>query len=128
MNVFNNIGDKKLNSHVSALTWRTTDYHFQPAKSSYLVKSNFSLNTQLTQSCCMSTVPLLHVLAVHARLLAHWPTWEMFQVLAGVQEDPLPVQNAVDVMANQVPILLCDPCALLTQFILLLPLHLDQSE
>lgn len=47
MNVINNIGgDKELNSHVSALTWRTTDYHFQPAKSSHLVKSNFA-NTEL---------------------------------------------------------------------------------
>jgi len=75
------------------------------------------------RSCIM---PLLHVLAVHARLLAHWPTWEVFQLLAGLQDEPS-TSPTLFVVGNQVPLLLCDPAALLTQFILLLPLHLDQT-
>uniref|UniRef100_A0A1B6CS83 E3 ubiquitin-protein ligase n=1 Tax=Clastoptera arizonana TaxID=38151 RepID=A0A1B6CS83_9HEMI len=74
------------------------------------------------RSCIM---PLLHVLAVHARLLAHWPAWETFQQLAGIRTDP--TAPALVPMESQVPLLLKDPCALLTQFILLLPLHLDQT-
>lgn len=74
-------------------------------------------------------MPLLHVLAVHARLLAHWPAWETFQQLAGArttQWDAAP--PALVPIEHQVPLLLRDPLALFTQLILLLPLHLDQSK
>ncbi|XP_054287000.1 E3 ubiquitin-protein ligase Ubr3-like isoform X1 [Macrosteles quadrilineatus] len=77
------------------------------------------------RSCIM---PLLHVLAVHARMLAHWPTWETFRQLSGATEEPQQDSApALSVAGPPVPLLLCDPCALLTQFILLLPLHLDQT-
>lgn len=74
-------------------------------------------------------VPLLHVLAVHARVarvLAMWPAWMTFQQLCG-----LPAKVPVTALApieREVPLLLRDPIALLLQFVLLLPLHLDQSE
>lgn len=70
------------------------------------------------------TVPLLHVLAMHGRLLAHWPAWHTWQQVAGDR----PETNAIARLPNEVPLLLRDPTALLTQFILLLPLHLDQSK
>ncbi|KAL1137748.1 hypothetical protein AAG570_009444 [Ranatra chinensis] len=75
------------------------------------------------RSCIM---PLLHVLAVHARLLAHWPAWETWQQLACLEPD-VALPPALVPIQNQVPLLLRDPTALLTQFILLLPLHLDQT-
>lgn len=74
-------------------------------------------------------VPLLHVLAVHARVarvLAMWPAWMTFQQLCGI-----PAKAPVTSLAHierEVPLLLRDPIALLLQFILLLPLHLDQSK
>lgn len=74
-------------------------------------------------------VPLLHVLAVHARVLALWPAWMTFQQLCGQ-----PVANSwgagptsLTPVAREVPLLLRDPVALLLQFVLLLPLHLDQT-
>ncbi|KAJ8969229.1 hypothetical protein NQ317_002184, partial [Molorchus minor] len=73
-------------------------------------------------------VPLLHVLAVHARVarvLAMWPAWMTFQQLCG-----LPAKVPVTALApieREVPLLLRDPIALLLQFVLLLPLHLDQT-
>lgn len=83
-------------------------------------------NTMLIpkRSCIM---PLLHVLAVHARLLAHWPAWETFQQLAGARTTQWDAPPALVPIEHQVPLLLRDPLALLTQFILLLPLHLDQT-
>ncbi|XP_075237272.1 ubr3 ubiquitin ligase isoform X2 [Lycorma delicatula] len=75
------------------------------------------------RSCIM---PLLHVLAEHARYLAHWPAWETWQQLAGARTDAAGTPALVSV-EPQVPLLLRDPVALLTQFILLLPLHLDQT-
>ncbi|CAH1395459.1 unnamed protein product [Nezara viridula] len=77
------------------------------------------------RSCIM---PLLHVLAVHARLLAQWPTWETWQQLSYLEpESPQQTPVLVPLHVAQVPILLKDPTALLTHFILLLPLHLDQT-
>lgn len=71
------------------------------------------------------SVPLLHVLAVHARLLALWPDRMVFQQLCGI---PPPTPNALAPIERDVPLLLKDPIALLLQFVLLLPLHLDQSK
>lgn len=73
------------------------------------------------------TVPLLHVLAVHARVLALWPAWKTFQQLCGLPAVP-PNMNALAPIENEVPLMLMDPTALLLQFVLLLPLHLDQSK
>lgn len=73
-------------------------------------------------------VPLLHVLAVHARVarsLAMWPAWMTFQQLCGI---PAKVNTSIAHIEREVPLLLRDPIALLLQFILLLPLHLDISE
>jgi E3 ubiquitin-protein ligase UBR3 len=72
------------------------------------------------------TVPLLHVLAMHGRLLAHWPAWHTWQQVAGVRSESRAI--ALTPYEKEVPLLLRDPTALLTQFILLLPLHLDQSK
>ncbi|XP_073970772.1 ubr3 ubiquitin ligase isoform X1 [Rhodnius prolixus] len=72
-------------------------------------------------------VPLLHVLAVHARLLAAWPTWETWQQLSCLDSSGDPPAALVAIQPDQVPLLLKDPTSLLTQFILLLPLHLDQT-
>ncbi|XP_046390043.1 E3 ubiquitin-protein ligase Ubr3 isoform X2 [Ischnura elegans] len=130
-------------------------------------------------------VPLLHVLAVHARLLARWPTWQTLTRVAGLSSTsssspippspshhhhrpssstsassrsseeegacavapslslrmPLPEEGPSSLLATrplpleeslalapqerEVPLLLRDPTALLTQFILLLPLQLE---
>ncbi|KAK7870457.1 hypothetical protein R5R35_000735 [Gryllus longicercus] len=72
-------------------------------------------------------VPLLHVLAMHARLLATWPAWQTWQKVAGAGPEPDCAPLALAPLERQVPLLLHDPAALLTQFILLLPLHLDQT-
>lgn len=55
-----------------------------------------------------------------------WPAWMTFQQLCG-----LPAKVPVTALApieREVPLLLRDPIALLLQFVLLLPLHLDQSK
>lgn len=72
-------------------------------------------------------VPLLHVLAMHARLLATWPAWQTWQKVTGLGPEPDCAPLALAPLERQVPLLLHDPAALLTQFILLLPLHLDQT-
>ncbi|CAH1135569.1 unnamed protein product [Ceutorhynchus assimilis] len=72
-------------------------------------------------------VPLLHVLAVHARVarsIASWPAWMSFIQLCGL---PAKEQVSLIPMEREVPLLLKDPIALLLQFVLLLPLHLDQT-
>ncbi|XP_069676263.1 E3 ubiquitin-protein ligase Ubr3 isoform X3 [Periplaneta americana] len=71
-------------------------------------------------------VPLLHVLAMHGRLLAHWPAWHTWQQVAGIRSEPR-APLALTPYEKEVPLLLRDPTALLTQLILLLPLHLDQT-
>lgn len=76
----------------------------------------------------MLLVPLLHVLAVHARVarsLAMWPAWMTFQQLFGI---PAKTITSVAHIEREVPLLLRDPTALLIQFILLLPLRLDISK
>jgi len=73
------------------------------------------------------TVPLLHVLAVHGRMLRSWPVWHTLQQVAGIQSQPQ-APLALKPYEKEVPLLLRDPTALLIQFILLLPLHLDQSK
>lgn len=73
------------------------------------------------------TVPLLHVLSVHGRILRSWPVWHTLQQVAGIQLQPR-TPLALKPYEKEVPLLLRDPTALLIQFILLLPLHLDQSK
>ncbi|KAG5894127.1 hypothetical protein JTB14_004065 [Gonioctena quinquepunctata] len=91
-----------------------------------LVLPSNDTNPLLPKRDCI--VPLLHVLAVHARVaraLAMWPAWMTFQQLCG-----LPAKVPVTTLApieREVPLLLRDPSALLLQFVLLLPLHLDQT-
>ncbi|KAG7208964.1 hypothetical protein KM043_015133 [Ampulex compressa] len=71
-------------------------------------------------------VPLLHVLAMHARVLTSWPVHRIWEQLSGIpQESPSPL--ALTLHEREVPLLLQDPTALLIHFILLLPLHLDQT-
>ncbi|KAK6617898.1 hypothetical protein RUM43_014127 [Polyplax serrata] len=70
-------------------------------------------------------VPLLHVLAIHGRILAQWPIWLTWQQLT-----QLPLEETGTQLANiekEVPLLLRDPIALLIQFLLFLPINLDQS-
>ncbi|XP_063233328.1 E3 ubiquitin-protein ligase Ubr3 [Bacillus rossius redtenbacheri] len=71
-------------------------------------------------------VPLLHVLAMHSRTLAQWPVWRTWQDVAGVLEPGGP-PYALAPVEKEVPVLLRDPSALLVQFLLVLPLHLDQT-
>uniref|UniRef100_A0A0C9QRP8 E3 ubiquitin-protein ligase n=1 Tax=Fopius arisanus TaxID=64838 RepID=A0A0C9QRP8_9HYME len=71
-------------------------------------------------------VALLHVLTVHARLLIQWPIHYTWQQLTGLCLD----NSSSLVLASrrrEVPLLLKDPIALLIQFVLLLPLHIDQT-
>ncbi|XP_072747592.1 E3 ubiquitin-protein ligase Ubr3 isoform X3 [Anoplolepis gracilipes] len=69
-------------------------------------------------------VALLHVLAMHARVLVTWPVHHVWQQLSGI---PLIEEPALTPYEREVPLLLRDPTAMLIQFILLLPLHLDQT-
>lgn len=71
-------------------------------------------------------VPLLHVLAIHGRILAQWPVWKTWQQLAQLSLDETETQVAN--IEKEVPLLLHDPIALLIQFLLFLPLNLDQSK
>ncbi|XP_012142217.1 ubr3 ubiquitin ligase isoform X3 [Megachile rotundata] len=71
-------------------------------------------------------VALLHVLAMHARVLAMWPVHHTWQQLSGLPTEPA-APLALTLHEREVPLLLRDPTALLIQFILLLPLHLDQT-
>ncbi|XP_020708415.2 E3 ubiquitin-protein ligase Ubr3 [Athalia rosae] len=71
-------------------------------------------------------VALLHVLAMHARVLTNWPVWQTWQQLSGLPAEPA-APLALTPVEKEVPLLLRDPTALLIQFILLLPLHLDQT-
>ena len=73
------------------------------------------------------TVPLLHVLALHGRMLRSWPVWHTLQQVAGIQLQPR-AALALKPYEKEVPLLLQDPSALLIHFILLLPLQLDQSK
>lgn len=97
-------------------------------------------------------VPLLHVLAVHVRLLAqwhYWPYWQMWRELTDPEETagahppdpPAPPSTGqpLAVLAGTgggsgigavredlpLPLLYRDPVALLLQLTLLLPLHMD---
>lgn len=63
---------------------------------------------------------------MHARLLVMWPAWKTWQRVVGVPVEPDPL--ALLPVDRPVPLLLHDPAALLMQFVLLLPLHLDQSK
>lgn len=99
-------------------------------------------------------VPLLHVLARHARALAQWPAWDTWARLSGISfsttnmpsssvliqnatisADPGPSNHYAVVpmlpeapVLPEVPLLLRDPTALLIHFVLLLPLHVDQGK
>ncbi|KAK9296366.1 hypothetical protein QLX08_009590 [Tetragonisca angustula] len=64
-------------------------------------------------------VALLHVLAKSARLCMFWPVQHTWQQLC--------TPFALTLHEGEVPLLLRDPIALLIQFILLLPLHVDQA-
>lgn len=93
---------------------------------SLVVPSGEPPNPLLPKRDCI--VPLLHVLAVHARVakgMARWPSWMTFKQLCGLPpKDPV---TSLAPMEMEVPVLLKDPIALLLQFVLLLPLHLDQT-
>ncbi|XP_076232510.1 ubr3 ubiquitin ligase isoform X2 [Calliopsis andreniformis] len=71
-------------------------------------------------------VALLHVLAVHARMLTTWPVYHTWQQLSGIPAGPAS-SLALTLHEGEIPLLLRDPTALLIHFILLLPLHLDQT-
>nr|XP_034188211.1 E3 ubiquitin-protein ligase Ubr3 isoform X2 [Osmia lignaria] len=71
-------------------------------------------------------VALLHVLAMHARVLTVWPVHHTWQQLSGLPTEPA-APLALTLHEKEVPLLLRDPTALLIQFILLLPLHMDQT-
>ncbi|KAI4457238.1 ubiquitin ligase e3 alpha-related [Holotrichia oblita] len=86
-----------------------------------VTNANEPPNPLLPKRDCI--VPLLHVLAVHARALALWPAWMNLQQLCGLPATP---SNALASIEKEVPLLLRDPIALLLQFVLLLPLHVDQ--
>jgi len=74
------------------------------------------------------SVALLHVLAMHARVLTTWPVHHVWQQLSGISlMEESASSLALTPHERQVPLLLRDPTAMLIQFILLLPLHLDQS-
>lgn len=90
-----------------------------------LVMSRDPPNPLIPKRDCI--VPLLHVLSVHARVLARWPALMTLQQLCGLPPKP-PENKEIVPVEREVPLLLKDPVALLLQFILLLPLHLDQSK
>ncbi|XP_017759565.1 PREDICTED: E3 ubiquitin-protein ligase UBR3 isoform X2 [Eufriesea mexicana] len=70
-------------------------------------------------------VPLLDVLVENARLCTIWPVQRTWQQLCGLRTNPT-TSLSLTLCEGEVPLLLTDPTALLIQFILLPPLHLDQ--
>ncbi|XP_020290278.1 E3 ubiquitin-protein ligase UBR3 isoform X2 [Pseudomyrmex gracilis] len=73
-------------------------------------------------------VALLHVLAVHARVLTAWPVHHVWQQLSGIHlMEESTSSLALTPHEREVPLFLRDPTAMLIQFILLLPLHLDRT-
>lgn len=65
---------------------------------------------------------------MHARVLVTWPVHHVWQQLSGIPLVEEPASSfALTPREREVPLLLRDPTAMLIQFILLLPLHLDQS-
>ncbi|XP_076270101.1 ubr3 ubiquitin ligase isoform X2 [Rhynchophorus ferrugineus] len=93
---------------------------------SLVISSSDPPNPLLPKRDCI--VPLLHVLAEHARVarsIGKWPSWMTFKQLCG-----LPSKDPIKTLAPyewEVPVLLKDPIAQLLQLVLLLPLHLDQT-
>ncbi|CAL7947523.1 unnamed protein product [Xylocopa violacea] len=72
------------------------------------------------------TVALLDVLAKNARLCMFGPVQHTWQQLSGLPSESA-TTFALTPDEREVPLLLRDPTALLIQFILLLPLHLDHT-
>lgn len=70
---------------------------------------------------------LLDVLAKNASLCVVWPVHNTWQQLSGLPAERATLFALIP-REREVPLLLKDPTALLIQFILLLPLHLDQSK
>lgn len=71
-------------------------------------------------------MPLLHVLATHARPLDNISAWITWQQLTGaifIGQTP-----SEEDKHKIMPLLLRDPLALLIQFVLILPLNMDQSK
>lgn len=66
------------------------------------------------------------MLAIHGRVLATWPVWQTWQQLAQLPEEETETQVAN--IEREVPLLLRDPITLLIQFLLFLPVNLDQSK
>lgn len=64
---------------------------------------------------------------MHAKVLTTWPVHHTWQQLSGIPAEPC-APLALTPHEREVPLLLRDPTALLIQFILLLPLHLDQGK
>jgi hypothetical protein len=76
------------------------------------------------------TVPLLHVLAVHSRLMLQVSetVLKCLCQLAGIPVDMQDRPSAIVPYELVVPLLCRDPSALLMQLIVLLPLHIHQSK
>ncbi|XP_053595393.1 E3 ubiquitin-protein ligase Ubr3 [Microplitis demolitor] len=96
-----------------------------------LVQRGGSLCSSLQETVSLTPkrdciVALFHVLAMHARVLTNWPVHQTWQYISGLPSD-LATPLAVAPHEREVPFLLRDPTALLIQFILLLPLHIDQT-
>lgn len=84
------------------------------------------------------SVPLLHVLSLHVRLMINEelpvrltnddsPVWTLWASLCGIQI--YDNTTLVPSRSNElIPILLSDPCALMLKFILLAPLQLDLGK
>lgn len=91
--------------------------------STSLTMSNVSLTPK--RDCIAA---LLHVLAMHARVLTNWPIHLTWQQLCGTPPDDHPATFlALTPHEREVPLLLRDPTSLLIQFCLILPLHIDQT-
>jgi E3 ubiquitin-protein ligase UBR3 len=87
-----------------------------------LLRHNFHLFSRIS-------VPLLHVLSLHALVLyKDSPVWRVWANICGVQtgdnNTPVPSYHSYEI----IPSLLSDPCALMLKFILMSPLQLDQGE
>ncbi|CAD6218621.1 GSCOCG00011463001-RA-CDS [Cotesia congregata] len=96
-----------------------------------LVQRGGSLCSSLQETVSLTPkrdciVALFHVLAMHARVLTNWPVHKTWQYISGLPSD-LATPLAIAPHEREVPFLLRDPTALLIQFILLLPLHIDQT-
>uniref|UniRef100_T1JNI2 E3 ubiquitin-protein ligase n=1 Tax=Strigamia maritima TaxID=126957 RepID=T1JNI2_STRMM len=70
-------------------------------------------------------IPLLHVLAMHSKILSPKPYTQVWAQITGITSED--GQSSISICEKEVPLLLKDIPALLLQLVLILPIHIDKA-